>query len=381
MQINRSHFSSQSGSIMIMVAVAVFVIFAFLILAVDMPMVMLAKSQLQNAADAGALAGAIAFYQTPGSDRSLKITNATADAISIAGLDSAVQNDNRRPVAITAADVTVDDGDTIWVTTHRTHAAGDALTQHFLKLVNPASDNLTDVTAHAAALVSPLCGTDCLKPWCIPDKWRDMPGGTDSVWDAGIDYYDPQITGYTAITDVGTSITLKLSGSNDPFRQGWFFACCFPAANRGDPDDGGDVYRQYIGQCEPYLVRVGDTLMTKSGNMVGPTNQGIANLLALDPLARWDPVTGTIINSAFPTSPRLILVPCFDPRDGLFRCDVCPGGGDKYLEITKIVVVFLEQVQPDKSVLGKFMRMGGEGVPCDSSQNNGGFVYTPALVR
>src|SRR5512143_596106 len=89
----------RKGSIMIAVAVAMLFIFAFLVLAVDISMVMLAKNQLQNAADAAALAGAQAYAQSDGD-----LTAATDAAIELAGLNLAVQ-DIQRPVVITPDDI------------------------------------------------------------------------------------------------------------------------------------------------------------------------------------------------------------------------------------------------------------------------------------
>jgi Flp pilus assembly protein TadG len=375
MQHIKNRLSNQKGSIMIMVAVSIVVILSFLILAVDMPMVMLAKTQLQNAADAGALAGAIAFANTPNSQgRPQKIANAQAEAITIAGLDSAIQNNNRRPVAITAADVTVDAGDTIWITTHRTHATGDALTQHFLKLVNPASDNLTDVTAHAGALVASICGDTCMKPWCIPDRWNDTPSH-DSIWTPGRDIYDPVTTGYTANTDAGTYILLKYTDwKAGNFRPGWYGAVEYPPVNRGNPDPGGNNYRNWIGGCEPYDVQIGDTLLILMGNKQGPTKQGLKDLIDLDPHAYWDPTTRQVLGSAFEVSPRCVRVPCFDPRIGVIN--------GKYLEIIKIIVVFVDNYNSGGDVSGYFVRMldtGGD--PCNLNEPGGGFVYNPALVR
>jgi len=40
---------------------------------------------------------------------------------------------------------------------------------------------------------------------------------------------------------------------------------------------------------------------------------GMEDLISLDPGARWDSATKTIVNSAFAESPRIGLVPFFDP--------------------------------------------------------------------
>ena len=46
--------------------------------------------------------------------------------------------------------------------------------------------------------------------------------------------------------------------------------------------------------------------------MVGPTNQGVDDLLALDPNAYWDYSTKRVVSTMRP-SPRVIAIPLFDP--------------------------------------------------------------------
>jgi len=38
-------------------------------------------------------------------------------------------------------------------------------------MVDLARPNTADVTAEATATMQPVCATDCLKPWCVPDRW------------------------------------------------------------------------------------------------------------------------------------------------------------------------------------------------------------------
>jgi len=54
----------------------------------------------------------------------------------------------------------------------------------------------------------------------------------------------------------------------------------------------------------------GDRLTQEPGNMVGPTIQGVEELIALDPAAYWN---GSKVVSSQSPSPRVKLVPLFDP--------------------------------------------------------------------
>ena len=94
----------EKGASVIMVAGAIVMIFGFAVLAIDLSMMQLAKTQLQNAADAAVLAGAFAYADEGGSQAENEAA-ATAEAIRVAGLNVAVQ-DIDRPVVISADDVT-----------------------------------------------------------------------------------------------------------------------------------------------------------------------------------------------------------------------------------------------------------------------------------
>ncbi|MCK4657051.1 MAG: hypothetical protein KAT85_08445, partial [candidate division Zixibacteria bacterium] len=343
------HIGNQRGVSMIVVTIAIIVIFAFAVAAIDLSLIMLAKTQLQNAADAGAIAGALAFTLSEG-DYGV----AEAEAIRITGLNVAIQDSTQAPVVIGASDVTWPEADKIRVGTHRTLTAGDALTIYFLRVLDPVSDNLADVTARASAQVFSTTTSNCLKPWCVPDLWDDTDN--DSVWDVG-EFYDPYITGYRVPDHIGTQVTLKLANSNAYPRMGFFYAVDFAPINTGDPViTGADAYREWIATCEPYYVGVGDLLQIEPGNMVGPTDQGVAELIGADPLAEWDPVTGTVINSAYPVSPRVIIMAAFDPMLGA-QTDV---NGRDYLTVSKIMVMFLES-HDNKEVTGRFIRKSADG--------------------
>ncbi len=88
----------QGGAIAILVGLSAFVLFAFMGLALDLARTYNAKTELQNAADAAALAGAKRIDQTKAG-----IDNAVADAIAYAGMNQF--GFPHQSVIITAADV------------------------------------------------------------------------------------------------------------------------------------------------------------------------------------------------------------------------------------------------------------------------------------
>jgi Flp pilus assembly protein TadG len=397
MQFLRNILRSQKGASILTVAVAIAAIFGFAILAIDLSLIQLAKSQLQNAADAAALAGAIGLA-TSGGNQDV----ATAEAIRLAGLNLAVQ-DMQRSVVIGAGDVVFPQPNQVTVTTHRTKATNDPVTLFFMKVIDPLLDNQGEITARATAEISFVCGTDCLRPFCPPDRWEDADNDSiwdpadeyddlnvNGVWDVGepltedhngngvwdpAEFYDPELTGYKAPDDIGVSVRLKLRNSNKDFRAGWYYAVRFGPINTGDPvESGADPYREWIMACSPYTVSIGDLLELENGVMQGPTVQGLGDLIDLDPTAEWDPVTGTVVNSIYPTSPRVIKVPAFDPTLGV-RKDI-PGPG--YTTITKFLALFIEG-HDGSDVIGRFMKTITEGTP--GSNCAGGFLFTVTLVE
>jgi hypothetical protein len=292
-------------------------------------------------------------------------------AITYAGLNLAVE-DVDRPVLIDAGDVTFPEANRIRVRTHRTQAKGDPVQLYFLKVLDPVLNNLGNVEAVAAASVFPVSSADCLKPWCFPDKWDDTDN--DSLWDPG-EFYDPEITGYKIPDHLGVQITLKLNNANASPRMGWFYAIDFAPINTGEPVlTGGDPYREFIWSCEPFMIAIGDQLQIEPGNMIGPTGQGVSDLIATDPNAFWDASSGTVQNSDFPTSPRIIKVAVFDPSIGI-QTD---SNGRDYLTVVKIVVVFLEELD-GKEVVGRFMRRLTDGEICTDCPQ--GFLYRAVLVE
>jgi len=402
MRLLRRFLKDEKGASMIMVAVALVMIFAFAVLAIDLSLIQLAKTQLQNAADAAALAGAIAHALTPGTQAE-KEAAATAEAIRVAGLNVAVQ-DIQRSVIIGPADVTFPGSDSITVTTHRTKATDDPVAQYFLRVLDPLLENEGEVTARATATVWCISGTDCLRPFCPPDRWNDTDNDSiwdpadeyddlndNGVWDVGepltedyngngvwdsAEFYDPEITGYRVPDDVGVQVTLKLRNSNFEFRAGWYYAIRFGPINTGVPvESGADPYREWILGCEPYTVSIGDLLELENGVMQGPTVQGLQDLIDQDPTAEWDAANGMVINSAFPTSPRVIKVAAFDPTLGV-RKDI-PGPG--YVTVSKIIALFIEG-HDGSDVVGRFVRIVTEGTP-SPEDCSGGFLATPVLVE
>ena len=77
---------------------------------------------------------------------------------------------------------------------------------------------------------------------------------------------------------------------------------------------GGDDYRNNIANCNTTHDRASATSMTpEPGNMVGPTEQGIDDLIAKDPNAYWDIGCNCVKGSSSRPSPRVVIDPALRP--------------------------------------------------------------------
>src|SRR3954469_24090409 len=159
------------GFSLVFVGVGMMALVGVSMLAIDVGQLMTARSQAQNSADAGALAGATALYFNSYTDRTPSgpaVTNALA-----ASLANKVIGGN---VSITPADVdfplnpTTGEPKRVHVTVYRDATHGNpvsTLIAHYFGI------STVDVAATATAEVSPAAGMTCVLPFTIPDRWDE----------------------------------------------------------------------------------------------------------------------------------------------------------------------------------------------------------------
>jgi Flp pilus assembly protein TadG len=288
-------------------------------LAIDVGMLMTARSQAQNAADAGALAGAVSLFRDSFTDHS----KATASAVTGAKFNQIM---GKEP-SVLPADVQFLTGPTgqqnrVKVTVHRTAARGNPVPTLVAKFFGVAT---TDIVATATAEATPANAMTCVKPFTIPDKWIEK--GTPP-WD-GSDTYDafakngtplanpdiyipatsPGYTGYNQESNRGQMLELR-AGTGDNITVSFYFSL----AIGGMAGTGGEDYRWNIANCNTTIMHFGDKLIQEPGAMAGPTIQGAEQLIARDPSTYWDQSSGTVKGSKFGNnSPRIFPIPLYDP--------------------------------------------------------------------
>jgi hypothetical protein len=418
---------------------------AFSALVVDYGVMWVSRGQAQNAADAGALAGAIALAF----DGSTDFAGAKIKARAVAQQNWVWG----QPPDVQLTDVTFPScppgtpglPDTcVKVDVFRNQARGNALPIFFANLVGVADQG---VRATATARIVTGNTTDCLKPWAVVDRWDeynfpahpehnyplpdpdfDPPGQPPSTFDKYSDgkgqnpapeddYYVPPSetssgTGFRLPEDEGRRFAVKADGAST-ISSGWFMELLLPRAD--GHWTGGNVYGENIETCGglPYSIAAPgqvcpDTIGqddaafwaakgcfgVKTGGTVGPTRAGVEALIARDTGASYNYATKTIVGSQFSPatrSPRVVPIGTMDIDDYLSRN---PTGSTGTVRLANIYGYFIEgmgDVDKDtgvmtlnpagKAVIGRIITIPGMGSGMSPLPTTSSFLLQIILVR
>lgn len=135
------------------------------------------------------------------------------------------------------------------------------------------------------------------------------------------------------------------------------------------------------------MFAIGDTLQveSKQGDMVGPTDKGVEDLIALDPSASWNATTNSVQGSCAPGtcngvyqaySPRIVPVALFD-LDAFFWGTP---NGKSTITITNIMGFFVEGMS-GKDVLGRLTAIPGLTKGTKKVTDSASFMRKVLLVR
>ena len=356
----------ERGMSLVFVSVGLMAMLSATTLAIDVGMFMNARSQAQNSADAGALAGAVALAYNSNTDRSPtgpavqsaintgKTNLVAAGAVSIEPSDVTFPLDPAgRPNRVAVQ---------VFRTVGRNNSVPTLMGGFF-------GVNRVDITASATAEASAANAETCVKPFTIPDRWTEKqtgPWDPDDTFDlyaaknkplANPDVYVPlkpypdpntDYTGYDADRDRGLQIVLK-AGNDTKVSSSFYNPWALPG--RGGADD----YREDIATCNTTVIPIGSLMNAEPGNMVGPTSQGTHDLVERDPRARWDESCKCVKDSAFRISPRVIIIPLYDP---VYYETGKQNGSNAALKIANYLGFFIEE-QTGNEVTGRITPVGG----------------------
>ncbi len=279
----------EEGQVMVILALALAILLGFAALAIDIGMFMWEKRALQNAADAAALAGALELPPSPTEAVEAAREYALRNGVGANGwtLESIEVTEDATSIAVVVA-----------------HPQSPFMLARVLGLLG------VDVRARAQAAVSSPQRINNVMPWALKK----------SVYDA---------------TSDGGVVILKYD-ARDP-DQGNFG----PLAIDGQ---GASTYRRNI--IQGATVELGRKYPTETGNMVGPTREGLQSRLASTSqnCDQWEEVfehTGSSWRLKGQCNPwlgmegskRVVVVPLIDDEDLRGRTEV---------EVEGLALVFLE---------------------------------------
>ena len=284
----------EEGQILIVAVLFLGVVFGFTAMAIDVGMLLEDRRDMQNAADSATLAGIQYLPQQP---------QVAIDTAEQWALNNGVSQDQIEAVTVQSTHVA---NDTLYV----------RLNKDFSWVFGRVLGMTTsDVGASAKALVGTVEGTNDLMPWSIVQ-------GDSSCLDAN----------GNAI--FGQTCSVKL-GAQSKFGGGWRGALDFDGngggANEyrdniidGEADTAYCIAGQAAPPCESSVVDI------QTGNVVGPSQQGIEARLAGGPACDSDGngkddfdevfVSTGLASPAYtvacPDSPRLIMIPIVEYDGG-----------------------------------------------------------------
>ena len=353
----------ESGMSYVFVGLGFMAFLSASMLAIDVGMMMTARNQAQNSADAGALAGATALLVDDFNDRSPSgpaVTNAIAGAQANTVMSGVV--------SVEPADVTFPNDEAgqptrVQVSVHRRTSRGNPLSTMIATFFGMPT---ADVSAIATAEVSRANAMTCVKPFTIPDKWREMQTPAwdpDDTYDAynnkGVPLANPDVyipadqsgyTGYNQERERGTRLMLRAHNGNN-ISPSMYFSYAIAGVT------GANEYDWNIANCNTHIMHWGDLLLHEPGAMAGPTTSGILELINKDPGAYWDDATNTIKNSRFGgrQSPRVFPIPLYDP---IYYDSGVRNGRTADLKVANWIGYFAESVS-GYSIYGRIIPIGG----------------------
>ena len=331
---------NERGVVIIWSAFFMIMMLGFVALGIDVAKVMATRTELQNAADAAALAGASALNVSTGRimpDTALARAQYTASG-NRAFVDAPV------PVTLLGADVQVNTADnTVKVTVRRTAATDGAMITHVAQVLGISR---VDLNATATAKADRTC-QQCEKM---------VPMGAV-----------PPVAQQNFQTGCSNSYVLKRGGGNS-VAPGNYLAVDFPECDEGPcagmGQTGANTYRCLLDQGYGCCITIGQVIQTEPGNMAGPTRQGLN--------ARFDRDTDQRQNICYSdyrgNTSRVVYVPIITPI----------GNGRTNVTVTGLAAFFLTQRPPGNGdISAEFINevVPGTGGGCNST------VFTIRLIE
>ena len=402
---------AQRGAILVQAAIMLVGLTAFSAFVVDYGILWTARRQIQNAADAAALAAAISLgFDAPGDQARARANALTAVAQNrVWGAAAAVQAGD---ITFPACPVgSVGPGGGVCVRVDAFRNAGDSLLPTvFAHLVGVSSQG---VKATATAQVLYGASSDCVKPFAIPDRWdelranvglagwdpldtfeRYLPGG--GILPGTTDVYVPPTPGPSGPNGTGFSRGPTSYTTSDYGQQLHFAAGDTPRGNRKAGNEeflplhvstgstGPADYLQDIVTCSARVVSQNDDILVEPGVVNAETASGVDTLINQDAAATWNPsmngglggvAGGCMASGGCTVSPRIVVLPVYDP--GIW--DQARPTAD-FVLVSRVVGFFIERYETPY-IVGRLMVAPAAPRSSMNADPISAFVVSVALVR
>jgi len=345
---NMNTSKKQEGFVLAVLAIVLVALVGFLALAVDIGVLYSARTSAQGVADAAALAGAFTFINDT---KSPQPQTASDNALQVA-LNNSILG---QPVAAGDVNVNVD-------TANRRVTVDVQSTQntYFARALGVQTAN---VGVEAVAEAAPnSTGTACAKPWFIPNTALGAGGACPACAANQVLISGGQVTAF-ARNSFGREFRVKSQDPSSRLAPGQFYAIDL---SKG----GGSDYRDNIANCANTYIRCLDSYSVLTGNKVGPTQQGVKDLIGNPPTDTWASVGQyQTPNGLSDTSKAVVLAPIWDTcgASGFCPAGDFPTGTNVPLQIIGFAVIFLDGIQGN-DVVAHLINVsscgaGGGGLP------------------
>lgn len=331
----------ERGVVIIWLAFFMLTMLGFVALGIDVAKVLATRTELQNAADAAALAGASAIDPKVGTI----VQDVALGRAQTTSLENKAFVNEPLPVQLLATDVSFPTPNQCKVTVRREAGAGGEVIMHVAQVLGIKSMSVTATATAEADLASSVC-TKLAPMGAIPVT------GDPSFFQPGC----------------GISYTLKMGAGGGI--QGNYQAVDFPSCGDGHcagyATTGANTYRCLLGSGYGCCVGVGDVLNTEPGNMIGPTQQGLQALWDSD----TDHRSGICYEQYTGNGNRVVNVPII----------TAPVNGRNTVTVLAFAAFFLLQRPTGGSqqpITGEFVKLVAPGSPGGTK----GTTYALRLVK
>jgi Flp pilus assembly protein TadG len=373
----------ERGMTIVMVAISILLLMAMAALAVDVGVLYTARTSAQHAADSAALAGAYTFTLTTNPQPS----SAQNAAIAMAAKNSVMGT----AVALAPADVVVDiPKQRVTVTVNR-NVGGNPINTFFAGALG-ISQMGTQAKAIAEAAKAGTASR-CVKPIFSPNTIFSAKPTVADACKAGEVVFnaDGSMTAWAqAQNSIGKCLQTRPTRPSDTdLAPGQYYSLDFGS--------GANTYRCTWGSClnqcavDTNVIQCGKPYPLKTGDMVGPTAQGVDDLIGKPPDV-WKQVDqyypGGDTSKVVDTSRALAVLPIWDNCSGP---PIVPGTNGQSVKVIGFLEVFVDgQGKFSSGCLGPAAAEKGGGgkpdwvkthivrpIPCGDTGGAGGGAGTP----